>query len=250
MLSDKNLAPCDYLFRLSCEGPNMKKLIYLLIVFTFIFQPEPAQADISSDRHRPNDDAVKNRLYSKTKKQELTAIFAMSTNDAFYQNYFVGVSYGYHFNEWLSLGVLLNASFQQDTGLTKTLKLEPAQGGFGVTPDVRRPFIFSLAAIEARLAPIYGKINLFSETVIHYDIFLLLSGGLMLTNPPDVTGNGEMGFHPYGAVGVGQRYFLLRWLALRWEFRGLFTYETFENRGNETRFRMDMSFNLGFSFFF
>ncbi len=233
----------------------MKKLFKNFIVlgaFVFLFfQVGIARADTSSERYQPKADAVKNRLYTKAKKQELTAIFAMSTNDAFYQNYFVGFTYGYHVAEWLSVGLLLNGSFQQDTGLTKQLKRPRDQGGFGVIPDVKRPFYFSLAAVEARIAPIYGKLNFFSESVIHYDIFLMLGAGLLITHPADKTEQGgPLGFHPYGAVGIGQRYFLLQWLALRWEFRSLFTYETFKNRGNETRFRLDMAINIGFSFFF
>lgn len=236
-----------------CEGLNMKKLSHFLIIFCFLLQANVASADTRKERYQPDVDAVKGRLYSKLKKNELAVIFAMSTNDAFYQNYYFGLSYSYHLAEWFSLGLLLKGSIQQDTGLTKTLKRTPSEGGFGVTPDVRRPFFFSIAALEARLAPVYGKLNLFSETVIHYDIFLMIGGGLLLTHPPDVTGaNGAdgMGFHPFGSVGVGQRYFLLKWLALRWEFRSLFTYEEFKGRGNETRFRMDMAFNIGFSFFF
>lgn len=235
---------------------SIQVLLALALVLAASF---PATADVRSDRYQPDAPAVRNPLFTKKGKHEFSVSFGLSTNDAFYQNYYPNIVYNYHLKNWLSLGVMASAAINQATPLTKSLKGDPANKstGFGVTPDVRRPFIFSQIAVEARLAPIYGKLNVFSEAVIHFDFYLLLNGGLFLTNPPDVTGDKSktanpdtMGFHPFGGIGVGQRYFLLRWLALRWEFRGLLMPETFKNRGNETRLRVDLAVNIGFSFFF
>lgn len=241
----------------------MRCSIQVLLALTLLLAVAfPAHADLRSDRNQPNAPAVRNPLFTKKGKHELNVAFGLSTNDAFYQNYYPTLNYNYHLANWFSIGLSAAAAISQETGLTKTLKnpTTPAAGetaGFGVTPDVRRPFIFSQVAVEARFAPIYGKLNIFSEAVIHFDFYLLVSGGLFLTNPPDVTGDPArtqnpdgMGFHPFGGIGVGQRYFLLRWLALRWEFRGLLMPENFKNRGDETRLRVDLALNIGFSFFF
>ena len=227
----------------------MKKLLCSLLILPLFVNS--SLADERSDRYKADVEAVKKPLFSKKGRHELTPMFAMSTNDAFYQNYYVGLTYSYHLANWISIGILANASFDQPTGLTKTLEASPAEGGFGVKPDVRRAFNFSTGALEVRIAPVYGKLNFFSEAVVHFDIFLLLTGGVFLTQAPAVTGPaGSMGIHPFGGGGVGQRYFLLNWLAFRWEFRVIAMPESFENRGNETRARINMDLILGFSFFF
>jgi len=245
--------------------------IQVLVALALVLAALPASADVRSDRFQPNANAVRKPLFTKKGKHEFSVSFGLSTNDAFYQNYYPNLMYSYHAADWISIGLMLSAAINQATGLTNTLCKSPQPGtptpcnpdpkpndppGFGVTPDVRRPFYFSTAALEVRFAPVYGKLNLFSEAIIHFDFYLLISGGLFLTHPPDVTGDSSlndpdtMGFHPFGGVGVGQRYFLLRWLALRWEFRGLLMPETFKNRGNETRLRVDLAINIGFSFIF
>ena len=247
-----------------CEGPVlMKKLLMPVITIIFLFVLAlPARADTKSDRYEANVDAIKKQLFTKKGKHELSPIFALSTNDAFYQTYYAGLSYNYHFASWLSVGVLLNAAFAQATGLTKTLSNPPnpkpgQSPGFGIKPDVRRPFYFSTLALEARFAPIYGKLNFFSEAIVHFDLYFMLGGGLFLSHPPDVTGDPDhmstpdgMGFHPFGEFGIGQRYFMLRWIALRWEYSVMLMSENFKLRGDETRLRVNMQFQIGFSFFF
>lgn len=252
----------------------MRFSIQVLLAFVLVLAVSSnATADTQSDRYDSKAPAVRKPLYTKKGKHELSVSFGLSTNDAFYQNYYPNVMYNYHATSWLSLGLMASAAINQPTGLTNTLCKSPTPGqqtnaacnpnpkdtdspGFGVAPDVRRPFFFSQIALEARFAPIYGKLNVFSEAIVHFDFYLLISGGLFLTHPPDVTGASTlsspdgMGFYPFGGIGIGQRYFLLKWLALRWEFRGLLMPENFKNRGDETRLRVDLAVNIGFSFFF
>jgi outer membrane beta-barrel protein len=241
----------------------MKKISICMITVCYLFiLCFTAEADIRSDRYDSDADAIKKQLFTKKGKHELSPTFALSTNDAFYQIYYFGLVYNYHFADWVSLGLTLSGSATQATGLTKTLSNPPSpqageSPGFGIKPDVRRPFFLSTIGLQARFAPVYGKLNFFSEAIVHFDIYFTLGGGLFLSHPPDVTGDPErttnpdgMGFHPFGEVGVGQRYFMLQWLALRWEFSLMMMPETFAMRGNETRLRLNMQFHIGFSFFF
>jgi outer membrane beta-barrel protein len=237
----------------------MKKFTLVLVVLGLFCLPRTSHADSSSDRFRPGDDALKKRLYTKTKKQELNLSLGLVTNDPFYQVYNVNLGYMYHINEWFALGLLATGSFDAPTGLTNQLQNE--QGTFRVKPDVRRPFFFSTVGAEFRFAPFYGKFNLFSQAIIHYDIFFTVLGGVFLTFPPpsdlpaaenvlaEKAAKGGPGFAPFGGAGLGQRYFLLRFLAFRWEFRVLFMPDRFESRKQDL-LRVDMALNLGFSFFF
>lgn len=230
----------------------MRKLVNALLALIAVLFLLPANgfADDRSERNNREHEAVKKPLYSKEGKHELVPNFAMSTNDAFYQNYYFGVTYNYHPANWISFGGFLHGAFPQETGLTKTLQRPPQQGGFNVKPDVRRPFFLSDVGAEVRFALVYGKLNFFSQAILHFDLFLLLRGGVFITHPPNVTGKGEMGINPFGGIGFGQRYFLLKWLAARWQFAADFMPETFENRGNQSRLRINMAINFGFSFFF
>ncbi len=225
------------------------KTFFSALLLVFLVLPSLVWADARSERFDSKAPAVKKPLFTKVGRHELTPNFSMTTNDPFFQNYYAGISYNYHLAEWISLGATVNYTFAQPTGLTNKLKAPP----FEVTPDVRQGLIW--LAAEARFAPIYGKLNFFGEAVVHYDLFISLSAGLFITNPPLVTGDSKlndpdgMGFSPFGGIGVGQRYFLLRWLALRWEFRGLFMPENFK-RLADTQLRVDLAINIGFSFFF
>ncbi len=239
-----------------------------LCLLTFSFH---ALADVRSDRYQPDAEAVKKQRFTKKGKHELSPSFALSTNDAFYQVYYFGLLYQYHVQDWVSVGLLLNGSFSQPTGLTQTLTTPRDQGGFEVTPDVRQPFFLSTIAAQARFAPFYGKLTFFSEAVVYFDFYITIGGGLFLTHAPNVTrsksapvppgvdakiapgydeGGDGMGFLPFGQIGIGQRYFLLRWLALRWEFDLMLMPEAFSLRGGDTRVRLNMQFSIGFSFFF
>ncbi len=223
----------------------------LIAIFVFLFGSGEAMADFRSERYQPDAPAIKKQLFTKKGRHEFSPTLALSTNDAFYQIYYANLMYSYHLADWIGIGVRLSAAFPQETGLTKALK-----NRFEVTPDVRRPFILSSILAEARFAPIYGKLNFFSEAVVHFDLYFLVGGGLFLTYPPNVTGDPQkipdnpdgMGFSPAGVFGFGQRYFLMKWLAIRWEFEVMLTSETFKLRGNLSRLRLNMSFNIGFSF--
>lgn len=224
-------------------------LLSISLLFFFLSISNLARADFRSERYQPDAPAIKNQLFTKKGRHEFSPTLALSTNDAFYQIYYANVLYSYHVADWFSVGLKLSAAFPQESGLTKALKNK-----FGVTPDVRQPFFLSSVLAEMRFAPIYGKLNFFSEAIVHFDLYLTVGGGLFLTHPPNVTGGSNvqepdgMGFYPAGVVGFGQHYFLMRWLAIRWEFGALLTMENFKVRGNLTRFRINMSFDIGFSF--
>jgi outer membrane beta-barrel protein len=238
----------------------MKNLaLVLVVVFGFMGIPLLSHADSRADRYQPDAEAIKQRLYNKAKKQEVNLSLGLVANDPFYQVYNVNLGYMYHITDWVGIGLLAAASFDAPTGLTNQLQNE--NGTFRVKPDVRRPFYFSTVGAEVRFAPFYGKFNLFSQAIVHYDIFFTLLGGVFLTFPPPTDlpagenqlGNtgpaGSPGFAPFGGLGLGQRYFLLRFLAFRWEFRALMMPDNFTQR-NQTLLRLDLALNLGFSFLF
>ena len=229
----------------------MKKLtLYCAaICFILVAVSDLALAADETKRRGLKVEAVRNRLFRKAGHHELTPTIWMSTNDVFYQNYLLGISYGYHLAPWVSVGLTGGYILHMDTALTK--KLKDPKGAYNVTPDVRK--VTFLVGAEGRLAPVYGKLNVFSEAVVHFDLFFLATAGILGTKGPEVTNPNDSGIHFFAGGGLGQRYFMpLKWLAFRWEFKILWFQEEFKKEGvdtGETRNRLDMSISLGFSFF-
>jgi outer membrane beta-barrel protein len=76
---------------------------------------------------------------------------------------------------------------------------------------------------------VYGKVNVFAEKAVHFDLSLLVGGGLVayrdvLTSDQAVIQSLVPGTvtAPAGHVGLGARVFLARSLALRLEARDVF----------------------------
>ena len=240
-----------------------RSFVLIVVVICWMISTATGYADSRSERYRPDADAIKNQLFVKKGRHEFSPTLALSTNDAFYQIYYANIAYNYHFADWVSAGILVGMAFTQPTSLTTNYLMKGSnqggkQGQNGLVPDVRRPFFLSTIALEARFAPVYGKLNFFSEAVVHFDLYFVVGGGLFLTNPPNVTGASDykgpdgpdsMGFHPFGEIGVGQRYFMLRWMALRWEFNAMLMPESFKYRNKgDPRLRLNMNFHIGLSF--
>ena len=179
-------------------------------------------ADAFENRIKP----VSGQLYTKAGKIEITVPAAeLSLNDAFYSKYLLAAKVGYHFSEYLSVAVTGAAGLTSTTGSTtvcpNNAPCRPAADWelYRVPGQIRW-----MAGAELAWSPIYGKLNLFAEKAIHFDLSLL--GGADLISyrgvVPDATaaspapGNATaVGGH----LGVGARIFLASSVALRLELK-------------------------------
>ena len=66
------------------------------------------------------------------------------------------------------------------------------------------------ADLDLLWAPLYGKISLFSEGILHFDTYLTVGPGVFAT---------DAAVNPAVNIGIGQRYFLTDWLVARIELR-------------------------------
>ncbi|MEE2961250.1 MAG: outer membrane beta-barrel domain-containing protein [Myxococcota bacterium] len=102
--------------------------------------------------------------------------------------------------------------------------------------------ITGFANVSAIWAPLYGKLNLVSELDLNLQVYVLLGAGINGTQEQDVQYNDnvperytlstEGGFFnepkPHFTYGGGIKVFILDWMALRTEIRGIGFFDTFD----------------------
>jgi outer membrane beta-barrel protein len=179
-------------------------------------------ADAFENKVKP----VSGQLYTKAGKLELTPNGALSLNDAFFAKYMGGLKLGYHVSEYVSFGV---TGLFGTTGTTGSTSVCPTnQPCRAASPNQLNQVpgeIKWVGGAEVAFSPIYGKLNVFAEKALHFDLSVV--GGLDLVSYRDVvapeTGSGGPGnvSTPGGHLGVGARVFFARFMALRLEVRDL-----------------------------
>ncbi|HTP25642.1 MAG TPA: outer membrane beta-barrel domain-containing protein [Anaeromyxobacteraceae bacterium] len=174
-------------------------------------------------------DAFENKVkpvsqaYQKAGKLELTPTGAVSLNDAFFTKYMGGLKVGYHLNEYFSFGLTGLFGGTSPTGSTSVCpagqSCQPAtsQQLNQVPGDIKW-----ITGAELAFSPVYGKLNLFAEKAVHFDLSIL--GGADLVGYRNVVKSGQSGTpgtatSAGGHVGVGARIFLARFMALRVEVK-------------------------------
>jgi outer membrane beta-barrel protein len=181
-------------------------------------------ADAFENKVKP----VSGQLYTKAGKLELTIpAGTLSLNDPFFSKIAAGAKLGYHFNEYFSLA--LTGAYMARTSPTGSTSVCPAGRGCETASQAQLNQVPGeikwIAGAEIGFSPIYGKLNIFAEKAIHFDLSLL--AGADLVSYRDVLGAVEANAgatpgtasSPGGHVGLGARIFLARFLALRLEVR-------------------------------
>ena len=134
-----------------------------------------------------------------------------------------GAKLGYHFNEYFYGGVTATGGFSSATGSTN---LCPANTGCTPAPPEKLYLVPGLirwmAGAEIAFSPVYGKVNIFAEKALHFDLTLL--GGADLVSYRDVLTAGQTGTPGNatsigGHLGIGARVFFARFMAIRLELK-------------------------------
>jgi outer membrane beta-barrel protein len=154
---------------------------------------------------------VQNRTYSKAKRVEFGLLGGILFSDPFLSVQTAGASLGYHFNEYFGVQLLGLRHFASSSAALKTF--EEAQGA---TTNTNKPSGYY--GLEAAGSVLYGKLSVLGKRIIYYDLHLLGSTGLTVT---------ETGKYFTPAVGIGQRFYLTKLLSLRVDYRLQYYHETF-----------------------
>jgi len=145
---------------------------------------------------------VTGRAFSKRHRVELYPQLGLSLNDPFFNTGIVGA--GLDFYVFESIGIGVNGEYF--LGAQTTI---PVGGRQPAMPAYNRPVY--TAGLDVLWAPLYGKISLFAESVLHFDVFLAVGGGMAGLK------TGGSAFGPEFAVGA--HVFFASWGAVRIELR-------------------------------
>jgi outer membrane beta-barrel protein len=225
-----------------------------LAALAFATLPAPAAAQSKSDALAGKIPPVSGQLYRKAGRLELTVTGNLSLNDAFYTKYFGGLKLGYHFTESVSAAVHAAGGLAVKSG--SAVVCSASTGCSDATPTMLRQVpgrIRWLVGTEAAWAPIYGKLNVLSEQVAHFDLSVFAGPDLIAY---DEVLPKEAAFRTPGVdtsvgghVGVGLRVFFTEAIAARLELKDYIYAVKVPNVGSGSDVQNQLFAELGVSFF-
>jgi outer membrane beta-barrel protein len=152
--------------------------------------------------------AVSRKTFLKTGRFELTPNAMFTVNDPFFRTIAVGGRVAWHLNEAFALevgGSYVPPGFIQ--------ALEPVDlVRERLTLINADNDLVGLADVGLTFSPLYGKVALLGDGIIHFDGFASAGIGATFDNGADL-------IHPAMNIGVGGRIFVNRWLVIRADVR-------------------------------
>jgi len=217
------------------------------------------------ERIRP----VSGHLFLMNGRLEVSPTLGISFRDAFWTKLLFGVAVTYHLNETMALSLhggytlsLIAGSAQICTPPVPAMGTEPAQPGAcraptyeeltrqdGVPQNKSYGLTTLITSVDFLWAPIYGKISLFAEKTLSFNMYALAGPALVLYGPTITATVG-------GNLGIGFRFFINEWLTVRAELRDTMYYESGYLPPSAPAgtpggsFRNQLMFELGLSMFF
>jgi outer membrane beta-barrel protein len=149
--------------------------------------------------------AVPRKTMLKRQRVELSPFISASLNDAYYQHLAAAGSLIFYPHDAFGIGIggeWLYANVKSDS-------VDAVRQNLTSVPAVfEHPTMF--AHIDAYWVPIYGKLSLFDSQIIHFDVYATAGMGVAVA--------GERR-PPLATLGIGQRFVLNDFMALRFEVR-------------------------------
>lgn len=205
------------------------------------------------DRIRP----VSGHLFLMDGRFEVSPGIGISLRDAFWQKVGFGAAFTYHFTESIGLSARATYNLSLISGSAQICvpggscaapsfaELTTLDGG--PTANVAYGYMSLLTSVDLQWAPLYGKIALFSEKILNFNMYGLIGPTFLMYGPNNT-------FTVGGNIGVGFRFFFNEWLTLRLELRDVLYNEVGARKdesGNfQNSFRNQLMTEIGFSMFF
>jgi outer membrane beta-barrel protein len=168
---------------------------------------ESVQGEKLADRIK----SVQRKVFIKKHRVELYPQVAFGITDAFFRYMTIGGALAYHLND--AFAIEARGGGIANLGETDAVRFVRVETGSLLEDPPEYQYH---ADLGFSWAPIYGKISLFGESILHFDTYITAGGGVFGT---DNRANGAAN------VGIGQRYFVNRWLTVRLEYRNYFFVE-------------------------
>lgn len=161
---------------------------------------------------------------------EFSPQLGVSVRDAFFTKVLFGVAATYHFSE--EFAASLRAAYALSLISNSAQICIPVGAASGEAPGCRAPTmseltqdgstpankaygnLTALGDLDLQWSPVYGKIALFAESVLYFNVYGLIGPAFVLYGPsasltPTVGGN----------IGLGFRFAINSWLTVRLEMR-------------------------------
>jgi outer membrane beta-barrel protein len=197
---------------------------------------------------------VTGNLFVKAHRFEITPTFGVSLDDAFFQKYAFGLKLTYHLVESFSLGVhgayhlstvggAVNVC--DDSGCGK-----PTMDTLGVKKLPGR--LIGLAGLDIAWSPIYGKVNVIAEKVLHFDISIIVGIDAIFYQQPENENDATPKLNPTvgGHLALCERFFITPSITLRVELRDYLYSSKIGTLGDATsKIENQLMLELGVSFF-
>jgi outer membrane beta-barrel protein len=216
--------------------------------------PGVAAAQSKSDAFAGKIPPVSGQLYQKAGRFEATATGNLSLNDAFFTKYFGGLKLGYHFTESVSVAVHGAGGAAARSGSAVVCS---ATGGCRDADEFMMRQVPGrirwMAGAEAAWAPVYGKLNVFSEQVAHFDLSIFAGPDLIAYD--EVLADSEASVAPGmktslgGHAGIGLRVFFTPAIAARLELKNYVYAVKIPNVGPGSDLQNQLFAELGVSLF-
>lgn len=256
------------------RAPLTLAAVLALLAAAPAFAAEPAKApaaekeaeDQSKERRASLADKippVSGNLFTKKGRFEVSPMLGMSLGDAFFQKYEFGLRLTYHVLESFSVGLHGSYNLATASGVVnvcrpdgctnpKMEELNRVPGNIGL-----------LAGLDLAWSPLYGKVNVAAEKVLHFDTAIVIGGGVIQYQAPAPRGTDTSASAPAvseftggGHVGIVGRVFITPSVTLRVELRD-YIYAakvglvegTDENSKWTTSVQNQLMLELGVSFF-
>ncbi len=216
--------------------------------------PSAAAAQSKSDAFAGKIPPISGQLYQKAGRFELTASGNMSLNDAFFTKYFGGLKLGYHFSESVSAAV--NAAGGAAVQSGSAVVCSATTGCADANQQMLRQVpgrIRWLVGAEAAWAPVYGKLNVLSEQVAHFDLSVFAGPDLIAYDEvlakADAASSPGMATSVGGHLGLGLRVFFTPSIAARLEVKDYLYTVKVPNVGSGSNLQNQLFAEIGLSFF-
>ncbi len=194
----------------------------------------PAATPETQDRIK----AVPRKAVLKLHRFEVAAFGAASVNDAYYTHLAGSGSLLFHLHDAFALGVGADYLYAHPRGTN----VDVVRFSLTSVPAVYElPKLFAHA--DFYWTPIYGKVSLFDDAIVHFDFYATVGGGVAMV--------ADERRRPAVNLGLGQRFFVNDWVALRLEVRDhLFVDDQEVNGQPRSDVQSYVMFMLGASFYF
>ncbi|OGR03690.1 MAG: hypothetical protein A2284_14145 [Deltaproteobacteria bacterium RIFOXYA12_FULL_61_11] len=146
---------------------------------------------------------VQKKRYLKRGKVEITPKGGIVVNDNFLKVNPVGLTFDIFFSEYWALELEGLYVITSKTSFTEYLEQD-----FDIVPEYNSQTWQGIGSLQ--WCPLYGKMSFLAGTIIPYDMFFTLGGGMVGT---------DSGAYPLGSFGFGQRFFLFPLLVLRFDLK-------------------------------